>query len=119
MKLARLGTLGTERPGLLDDGRVFDLGGLTDDIDGGFLSGGGPSMVRQAHATGRLPVLEGADSLRVGAPIAWPSAVLCIGMNYDAHAAESGSMPPETPILFLKTPNTVVGPHDQVTIPKG
>jgi 2-keto-4-pentenoate hydratase/2-oxohepta-3-ene-1,7-dioic acid hydratase in catechol pathway len=68
---------------------------------------------------GRLPEIEDADSLRIGAPIARPSAVVCIGMNYAAHAAESGSPPPEVPILFLKTPNTVVGPNDPVTIPRG
>jgi 2-keto-4-pentenoate hydratase/2-oxohepta-3-ene-1,7-dioic acid hydratase in catechol pathway len=119
MKLARLGPLGAERPVLLDDGRVFDLGDLTADIDGGFLSGDGPARVRQAHDDGALPVLADADSLRVGAPIARPSAVLCIGMNYAAHAAESGSAPPEVPILFLKTPNTVVGPADPVPVPPG
>src|SRR5690606_21595904 len=52
------------------------------------------------------------------APIARPSAVVCIGMNYAAHAAESGSAPPELPILFLKTPNTVIGPDDSVAIPR-
>ena len=57
--------------------------------------------------------------LRVGAPIARPGAVLCIGQNYSAHAAESGSAPPEVPILFFKHPNTVVGPYDEVLIPRG
>jgi 2-keto-4-pentenoate hydratase/2-oxohepta-3-ene-1,7-dioic acid hydratase in catechol pathway len=57
--------------------------------------------------------------VRLGAPIARPSAVICIGMNYAAHAAESGSAPPEIPIIFLKTPNTVVGPNDDVSIPIG
>src|SRR5690606_11059759 len=56
---------------------------------------------------------------RVGAPIARPGAVLCIGQNYAAHAAESGSPPPQTPILFFKHPNTVVGPYDEVAIPRG
>jgi 2,4-didehydro-3-deoxy-L-rhamnonate hydrolase len=57
--------------------------------------------------------------LRIGAPIARPGAVLCIGMNYAAHAAESGNAPPSEPVLFLKTPNTVVGPDDDVRIPRG
>ncbi|MGO2823949.1 MAG: fumarylacetoacetate hydrolase family protein, partial [Brachybacterium alimentarium] len=66
-----------------------------------------------------LPVWEGAESERVGAPIARPEAVLCIGQNYAEHAAESGAEPPTTPILFFKHPNTVVGPYDEVPIPPG
>ncbi|HET7388254.1 MAG TPA: fumarylacetoacetate hydrolase family protein [Nocardioidaceae bacterium] len=118
MRLARLGPPGEERPVLIDAGRTLDLTGLTRDIDGGFLEAGGLELVRSALAAGSLPDLEDPPE-RVGAPIARPSAVVCIGMNYAAHAAESGSPPPETPIVFLKTPNTVVGPYDPMTIPKG
>src|SRR5690606_3736174 len=73
--------------------------------------------VREAIET--FPVLEGADDLRIGAPIAKPGAVLCIGMNYAAHAAESGGTAPSVPILFFKHPNTVVGPFDDVQLPPG
>ncbi|MHB1171610.1 MAG: fumarylacetoacetate hydrolase family protein [Lacisediminihabitans sp.] len=66
----------------------------------------------------RLGPVDAADTLRVGAAIARPSAVVCIGMNYAAHAAESESAPPEVPIIFLKTPNTVIGPFDAVAIPR-
>jgi 2,4-didehydro-3-deoxy-L-rhamnonate hydrolase len=92
---------------------------VTEDIDGEFLAGDGIERARRAVSEGRLPELADAGSLRIGAPIARPSAVLCIGMNYAAHAAESGSLPPEVPIVFLKTPNTVVGPNDDVAIPRG
>ena len=119
MKLIRLGPPGAERPALLHNGRYLDLRPLTDDIDGEFLSSGGLGRVEEALAAGELVAVGGAEDLRVGAPIARPSAVLCIGMNYAAHAAESGSKPPEVPILFLKTPNTVVGPYDDVQIPRG
>lgn len=119
MKLARLGPAGAERPVLVREDRYYDLGAITADIDGAFLAGGGPERVREALEAGTLPELAGADGLRVGAPIARPGAVLCIGMNYAAHAAESGSKPPEIPILFLKTPNTVSGPYDDVVIPRG
>ncbi|MEU6643936.1 fumarylacetoacetate hydrolase family protein [Saccharomonospora sp. NPDC046836] len=119
MKLARLGPAGSERPVVLDDGKTFDLTGLTADVDGAFLAAGGPAAVRAALAAGELPEVADAADLRVGAPIARPSAVVCVGMNYAEHAAESGSAPPETPILFLKTPNTVVGPYDPVAIPPG
>jgi 2,4-didehydro-3-deoxy-L-rhamnonate hydrolase len=118
MLLARLGPIGSERPVAVHDERTYDLGGLTADIDGQFLAADGIERVRRALEAGDLAEIEDADSLRVGAPIARPSAVVGIGMNYAAHAAESGSPPPEIPILFLKTPNTVVGPNDPVTIPR-
>lgn len=102
---------------LLDGERVLDLGALTGDMDGEFLAGGGIERVRRALEAGSLPELRDAQALRVAAPIARPSTVACIGMNYAAHAAESGSAPPEVPILFLKPPNTVVGPDDPVEIP--
>lgn len=119
MKLARLGSPGAEKPVVVDGTRTYDLSGLTSDIDGGFLSGGGLDAARAAIAAGELAELTGASTLRLGAPIARPSAVICVGMNYSAHAAESGSAPPENPIIFLKTPNTVGGPDDAVTVPPG
>jgi 2,4-didehydro-3-deoxy-L-rhamnonate hydrolase len=119
MRLARLGPAGAERPVVLDGERVLDLGGMTADIDGTFFAQGGVDTVRLALEAGDLPELPAADDLRVGSPVARPSAVVCIGMNYGAHAAESGAQPPEMPIIFLKTPNTVAGPQDPVTIPPG
>ena len=119
MRLARLGPPGAETPVVLHDGRTLDLTALTRDIDGAFLAGDGVARVAEALAADTLPELVGAGELRVGAPIARPSAVVCIGMNYAAHAAESGSAPPDVPIIFLKTPNTVVGPYDDVMIPRG
>ncbi len=119
MRFARLGPVGQETPVVLVDGTYYDVSSITPDIDGAFLSSGGPDAVRAAVDSGSLQELAAADGLRVGAPIARPSAVVCIGMNYAAHAAESGSAPPKIPILFLKTPNTVVGPNDAVEIPRG
>lgn len=119
MRFARLGPVGAEIPVLVTERDTYDLRSLTADIDGRFLEAGGADAARVALDAGRLPILPDASTLRVGAPIARPSAVICIGMNYAAHAAESGSAPPETPIMFLKAPNTVVGPADNVTIPKG
>ncbi len=119
MRLARLGPPGAERPALVDGSTVLDLSGLTEDLDGTFFARGGIDRVREALVDGVLPELAGADGLRVGAPIARPSAVLCIGINYAAHAAESGATPPEQPVVFLKTPNTVAGPDDPVTVPRG
>ncbi|TCJ21675.1 FAA hydrolase family protein [Microbacterium sp. PI-1] len=119
MKFARLGTPGTEIPVLVEGDRYLDLRPVTSDVDGAFLESDFTSRVAAARDAGELAELADAASMRIGAPIARPSAVICIGMNYAAHAAESGSEPPTIPILFLKTPNTVVGPNDTVTIPRG
>ncbi len=119
MRVARLGPVGGERPVLLDGDRAFDLGGVAEDIDAGFLAAGGLERARRAWEAGDLPEVPDASTLRTGAPVARPSAVLCVGMNYAAHAAESGAAPPEVPIVFSKTPNTVVGPDDPVTVPPG
>ena len=118
MKLARLGPVGAEIPALVTDTAIYDLRGHTRDIDDTFLVRGGVAEVRAAAEAGSLPVLEGAADLRVGSPVARPGAVLCIGMNYAAHAAESGATPPDQPVLFLKTPNTVGGPNDPVPMPR-
>ncbi|MEU9953021.1 MULTISPECIES: fumarylacetoacetate hydrolase family protein [unclassified Streptomyces] len=120
MQLMRVGPVGRERPAVRDGaGVIRDLTALTDDIDGAFLADDGIGRVRAALAAGTLPALPGAEALRVGAPVARPSAVLCVGQNYAAHAAESGSEPPTAPIIFFKHPNTVVGPYDDVLIPPG
>lgn len=119
----RLGPLGAEQPAVLDDaGVLHDLSGLTTDIDGLFLAGGGLDAAAEALAAGSLPVIDDpadGSGLRVGSPIARPAAVICIGMNYAAHAAESGSAPPTRTVIFFKHPNTVVGPFDDVLIPPG
>ncbi|MDH5132431.1 MULTISPECIES: fumarylacetoacetate hydrolase family protein [unclassified Microbacterium] len=119
MKFARLGTPGAEIPVLLEGDRYLDLRPVTSDVNGDFLAGDFVARVAAARDAGELPELPDAATMRIGAPIARPSAVICIGMNYAAHAAESGSEPPTIPIIFLKTPNTVVGPNDAVTIPRG
>ncbi|SJN40062.1 2-hydroxyhepta-2,4-diene-1,7-dioate isomerase / 5-carboxymethyl-2-oxo-hex-3-ene-1,7-dioate decarboxylase [Microbacterium esteraromaticum] len=119
MKFARLGESGSEIPVVIDGDHTFDLRSVTSDVNGEFLADDPAGRTQAALNAGSLPVLENADTLRIGAPIARPSAVVCIGQNYAAHARESGSEPPTVPILFLKTPNTVIGPNDTVTIPRG
>lgn len=120
MRLMRVGPRGQEVPAVSSDGHtLFDLRGLTHDLDGAFLAGGGLDRVRRAFDAGELPALEIAPGMRVGAPVARPQAVLCIGMNYAAHARETGAEPPANPVLFYKAPNTVVGPDDDVIKPRG
>lgn len=119
MELLRLGAVGEERPYVrAADGTVHDLSSITADIDGAFLAADGVARARAALEAGDLPVAD-VEGLRIGAPIARPGAVVCIGMNYAAHAAESGSEPPEQPIVFFKHPNTIVGPDDDVLVPRG
>lgn len=121
IKLARLGERGNEEPAVVisdanGDDKYFSLAPLTRDIDGVFLANEGISRTRQALAAGTLPELS-ASGLRVGAPVARPGAIVCIGMNYAAHAAESGAAPPEIPVVFLKPSNTISGPFDAAPIP--
>lgn len=113
-----VGPRGGEIPVVLTDGHALDLRPLTDRIDGSFLGANGLERVRQAVAAGRLDTLD-ITGHRIGAPVAAPSAVICVGMNYAAHAREVGGTPPSAPVIFLKHPNTVVGPNDDVLLPRG
>lgn len=91
---------------------------LTADIDGTFFANGGPGWIASARDTGRLPELD-ATGLRVGAPVARPGRIVCLGLNYRDHAEETGAPIPERPVVFMKDPATVVGPYDPVLIPRG
>lgn len=120
MRLTRLGAAGAEKPYVqADDGLVYDLSSVTAEIDGAFLANDGIAKARRALACGTLPLVQDWQSLRIGAPVVRPTAVICIGMNYAGHAAESGSLPPTTPVVFFKHPNTIVGPNDDVLLPPG
>ncbi|MFC3505618.1 fumarylacetoacetate hydrolase family protein [Micromonospora krabiensis] len=117
MRLLRVGAPGREAPALLDDGgRLRDLRGVVDDIDGAFLAADGLARLA-AVAVDDLPVLDRTD-LRVGPPVR-PGKIVCIGLNYRDHAAETGAPLPSEPVVFLKAPDTVVGPDDTVLVPRG
>ncbi|ROT29459.1 fumarylacetoacetate hydrolase family protein [Micromonospora sp. HM5-17] len=117
MRLLRVGEPGRESPALLDEtGRLRDLGGVVDDLDGAFLAGGGVERLAGTDVDG-LPILP-ADGLRVGPPLR-PGKIVCIGLNYRDHAAETGAPLPTEPVVFLKAPDTVVGPDDPVLLPRG
>jgi 2-keto-4-pentenoate hydratase/2-oxohepta-3-ene-1,7-dioic acid hydratase in catechol pathway len=119
VKLARFGRRGEEVPAIVTDAATYDLSAVTTDLDAAFFANGGTAAARAALERGDLPELAGAGTMRVGSPLARPGAVICIGLNYAAHAAESGAPTPAHPVLFLKTPNTVGGPDDPVAIPRG
>jgi 2-keto-4-pentenoate hydratase/2-oxohepta-3-ene-1,7-dioic acid hydratase in catechol pathway len=121
VKLVRLGPRGAETPCVrVGDDAYVDVSDLTDDFDERFFAGGGPATLADAVAervaAGRTAPLAGR---RVGAPIARPHQILCIGLNYSDHAAETGQAVPDEPIVFTKAPNTLVGPDDDVLVPRG
>ncbi|BCW60633.1 fumarylacetoacetate hydrolase family protein [Arthrobacter sp. StoSoilB20] len=121
LKFARLGTAGNEQPAVIAQDaqgaeKYFSLTPLTQDIDGAFLATDGIERTRQALDNGELPEIS-PEGLRIGAPVARPGAVVAVGLNYTAHAAESGATPPEVPVVFLKPTNTIAGPFDAAPIP--
>ncbi|MFF8864599.1 fumarylacetoacetate hydrolase family protein [Streptomyces sp. NPDC015139] len=120
MKLLRVGTAGAERPALLDaEGTLRDLSGLVDDVDGALLADDVTlGRVRAAAEAGALPALDAAG-LRIGPPVGRIGKIVCIGLNYHDHARETGAEPPSEPVVFLKAPDTVVGPNDTVLVPRG
>ena len=118
MAFARLGDFGSEIPVYQQDGVSYDLRSLTAEIDGAFLAGGGIARARAAASLGSLPKLEDAASLRVGAPIAQPTKIVCIGLNYRDHAEETHAKFPAEPVVFMKDPSTIVGPFDTVFVPR-
>lgn len=120
MKLMRFGEPGRERPGVLRDDVILDVTGKVADYDPRFFAEGGLEHLRRVvdDEAARLPRVD-PDSVRVGPPIGRPGKIVCIGLNYADHAEEAGFPVPEEPTVFFKAPNTVVGPYDQVRIPRG
>ncbi|MFB8249735.1 fumarylacetoacetate hydrolase family protein [Streptomyces sp. NPDC055952] len=120
MKLLRVGTAGAERPALLDtDGILRDLSGVVPDVDGALLADEEAlARVRAAADAGTLPALDAAG-LRIGPPLGRIGKIVCIGLNYHDHARETGAEPPAEPVVFMKAPDTVVGPDDTVLVPRG
>lgn len=115
MRLVRIGEFGGEVPAIVAaDGSYRDVSSVIDDFDPTFFAGDGLDRLRGLDIES-LPVVTG----RVGAPIARPSTILCVGLNYVDHANESSMKVPEEPILFTKAPNCLVGPYDNVLIPRG
>ena len=121
MKLLRIGPAGSERPAALaSDDSYIDLSDIVEDFDERFFGTGGldrvrPIVAERLAAGAALPL----GDVRIGAPIARPHQILCIGLNYSDHAAETGQAVPDEPILFTKSPNTLIGPNDDVRIPRG
>lgn len=122
--VGRIGPFGAERPVVLLDDTVYDASSVTDDVDAAFLAADGPLRAIDAARAGHLTEIGSLGSLdpvaqRVGAPIAMPTKIVCIGLNYHLHARETGAEPPAEPVVFMKDPGCMVGPYDEVLIPRG
>lgn len=117
MKLLRYGPVGQEKPGLLDtDGKIRSLAGIIDDVAGQALSP--DSLARlQALDPASLPIVE--NDARLGACVGRVGKFICIGLNYADHAAETGAAIPQEPVVFAKWTSAIVGPNDDVLIPRG
>ncbi|NGP18857.1 fumarylacetoacetate hydrolase family protein [Devosia aurantiaca] len=116
MKLLRVGAKGAEKPAILaEDGSIRDLSGVVSDIGGQTLTPEGLAKIRAADVS-TLPQLDSGQ--RIGPCVANVGKFICIGLNYADHAAETGAAIPEEPIIFMKATSAIIGPNDDVIIPK-
>src|SRR5690606_12693861 len=114
MKLLRVGPKGSEKPALLAaDGTIRDLSGLVPHLAGDVLSDAGLDRLREVDV-GSLPVLDAGQ--RVGPCVEGIGKIVCVGLNYADHAAETGARLPREPILFMKATSSINGPYDDVII---
>jgi 2-keto-4-pentenoate hydratase/2-oxohepta-3-ene-1,7-dioic acid hydratase in catechol pathway len=118
MKLIRFGAFGREKPGVLVDGVRRDLSAKFRDWDRDFFEGAGMGELAAIVKSGVAGFPAVGESERWGACMARPGKVLCIGLNYRDHAREQGLELPKEPVLFMKATNTVIGPYDEVLIPR-
>ena len=117
MKLLRFGEAGAERPGLLDDtGTIRDLSGVIDELSGAVLS---PEGLDRLRALDPATLPEVSADTRLGPPVAGTGKMICIGLNYADHAAESGMPVPPEPVIFMKATSAICGPDDPIVIPRG
>ena len=120
MKLIRYGNPGAEKPGLiLEDGRRIDVSSAVPDYDESFIGAGGLQRRADWLADNREAAPTVSDSERLGPPLSRPSKMVCIGLNYSDHAKESGLEEPKEPVIFFKATSAIVGPNDDLVIPKG
>ncbi len=119
MKLIRFGPLELEKPGLiLNDGRYIDVSDVIPDYDESFFSSGQVEELR-AYVNNTENYIEVDPTTRLGAPLARPSKIICIGLNYAMHAKETGAEVPKEPVIFFKSTSSICGPNDDILIPPG
>lgn len=116
MKLIKYGELGSEKPGVIIENHYYDVSHLVKDYDEAFFGGNAVQELQEKIKTENLPQVS--KDVRLGAPLARPSKIVCVGLNYKDHAEETNMAIPEEPILFFKSTTAIVGPNDDVMIPK-
>lgn len=118
MKLIRFGEIGQEKIGVQIEGKNFDVSGFGEDYNEHFFSTDGLNRLSEYVKANADSLTEIPADTRLGAPFARPSKIVCIGLNYKDHAEETGAQIPAEPIIFMKSTTALVGPNDQVMIPK-
>ncbi len=119
MKLVCFGPSGGETPGIFFEERIYDVSAFTPDFNEAFFDNAGVERLREFFSAGsdRFPVVSG--DVRLGSPVARPSKIICIGLNYTDHAKETNAPLPKEPIVFFKATSALNGPNDPVVIPHG
>jgi 2-keto-4-pentenoate hydratase/2-oxohepta-3-ene-1,7-dioic acid hydratase in catechol pathway len=119
MKLIRFGKSGAETPGiLLNDGTRLDTSGFAADYDEHFFADDGLNGLREWLKSNSTSAPRVSNSVRLGPPVSRPSKIVCIGLNFRDHAAESKMDPPKEPVIFFKSTTSLVGPNDDLKIPR-
>jgi len=116
MKLIRFGTPGNEKPGIYIDGKRYDASGLVNDYNETFFTSGG--LKKLLSEIVKRPLPEVPENQRWASAVARPSKIICIGLNYADHAAESNMQLPAEPVIFFKSTSSLAGPYDDLVIPK-
>ena len=119
MKLIRFGKVENEKPGVqLDNGQKIDVSAFDSDYDEKFFGSDGPKRLEDWLTNHQDECPQIGDDIRLGSPICRPSKIVCVGLNYAKHAQESGMEVPSEPVLFFKASSAIVGPYDEVILPK-
>jgi len=116
MKLIRFGEVGFEKPGVIIDNKYYDVSSLVNDYNEDFFAGDAIAKLAADVKNANLPEVD--KNVRLGAALARPSKIVCVGLNYKDHAAETNAPIPAEPILFFKATSAIVGPNDDLVIPK-
>ena len=118
MKLIRFGEAGKEKPGIFLFGKCYDVSGFIRDYDEQFFANGGLPHLHWMVEQQKTMLPEVKEGTRIGSPVARPSKIVCIGLNYADHARETGAALPPEPVIFMKSSTALCGPYDNIVIPK-
>ena len=118
MKLIRFGQINKEKPGIVMGDEFYDVSSIIHDYNEEFFESNGLESLQQMMASKKESLSKLSKDVRLGSPIARPSKIICIGLNYADHAKETGATPPTEPVIFLKSTSALSGPNDDIIIPR-